>query len=209
MHNRTRACRLMPWAWLVAWLLTGVGGMISDIYGIYSSPSKSLIPFIALSAVGWAVGGFITARASKGKSGMAVQLVAWALAYLVAIPLGRVWMLSRDMVPFVLSVPFVLAGAIGGFASSSRLGVWRLISGALVGLVFLLFSPIITYYAALMLMAFYTPILDMVNPYSGPLGSSTVYLFRILPDAMFGLVAGFAARWILGMTTVGSANVST
>jgi len=206
MHTRARACRLMPWAWFVAWLLTGVGGMISDIY---SSPTKSLIPFIALSAVGWAVGGFITARASQGKSGMAVQLVAWAVAYLVAIPLGRVWMPSRDMGPFVLYVPFVLAGAIGGFASSSRPGAWRLISAALVGLVFLLFSPIITFGAGFLLMGFYTSIRDMVNPYLGPLGSSTIALFWILPGAMFGLVAGFAARWILGMTTVGSAKVST
>jgi hypothetical protein len=203
MHNKAQACRLMPWAWFVAWLLTGVGGMISDIY---SSPSKSLIPFIALSAVGWAVGGFITARASKGKSGMAVQLVAWAVAYLIAMPLGRVWMPSRDMGPFVLSVPFVSAGTIGGFASSSRPGAWRLIAGVLVGLVFLLFSPISTYYAGMLLMLFYTSIL---NPYSGPLGSSTISLFWILPDAMFGLVAGFAARWILGMTADGSADVST
>jgi hypothetical protein len=49
MHNKTQAYRLMPWAWLVAGLLTGLGATISDIY---SPPSKNLIPFIALSAVG-------------------------------------------------------------------------------------------------------------------------------------------------------------
>jgi hypothetical protein len=202
MISKTQAYRLMPLAWSVTWLLSGVGATISDIY---SSPSKSLFPFLALSAVGWAGAGYITACASNGKSGMTVQLVAWAAAYLVAIPLGLVRLLGKDMVPiFLFVLPFMASGAIGGFASSSRKGVWRLLSGALLGFVFLIFSPVFTYYAGSILMLLYSSI---VHPYGGPINSSYIPLFWILPNTVFGIVTGFVARWILGFKAVDPANV--
>jgi hypothetical protein len=196
-----QAYRLMPWAWLAAWTLTGTGALLSDIY---SSPSKSPIAFFSLSAVGWALAGIVTARASRGKTRMAVQLVAWGVAYLVAIPLGLLWRLGRETASFLLFDPFLLAGAIGGFASSARQGAWRLISGSLVGLVFLLFSPIITFYSGMLLLSFYS---STINRYGAPLGSS-YNLAWVLPNVIFGLVAGFAMRRILGFKAVASTSPS-
>jgi hypothetical protein len=192
VHNKTQTYRLLPWGWFVAWMLTSVGAAVSDIY---NTPSRNIITYIALSAVGWAAAGYFTSRTSKGGSGMAVQMVSWAVAYLVAIPLGLVWMLSRDMAPFLLFVPYFLAGAIGGFASSSRPGVWRFISGILVGLVFFLFSTI-SFYSGYILLLFYS---SVAQRYGISISPSYTFIW-ILPEALFGLGTGFVLRWILGMT---------
>ena len=193
MHNKTQIYRLLPWGWFVAWMLTSIAATISDIY---NPPSKSIITYITLSAAGWAVAGYLTSRASKGKSSMAVQMVSWAVAYLVAIPLGLVWILSRDMPPFLLFAPYLLAGAIGGFASSSRFGVWRFISGILVGLVFFIFSTI-SFYSGYILLLFYS---SLAQRYGFSINPSYTFVW-ILPEAVFGLGTGFMLRWILGMAT--------
>jgi len=191
MPGKLQAYHLMPWAWLVAWALTAVGASIS---AIYSFPYQSIFAYIGFSAVGWAMACFITVRASRSRSGMTVQLVAWAVAYLVAIPLGLVWMLSRDMVPFLLFLPFVLAGTVGGIASSARAGAWRWVSGVLVGMVFLL-SSTISFYVGYILLLVYS---SLAQRYSlGNLYSQA----WILPEAVFGLVVGLTMRRLLGMTS--------
>ena len=195
MPGKPQAYRLLPWAWFAAWSLTGAGAIISDIY---SSPSRSLVAFFGLSAVGWALAGYMTACASRGKHGLAVQLAAWGIAYLVVVPLGILWMSKKGAPALLLFDPFLLAGAIGGFASSARPGAWRLLSGSLVGIVFLLFSPNITFYSGLILLMFYN---STFNRYGGPLSSAYSWAW-VLPFVLFGLVSGFAVRWILGFKAV-------
>jgi hypothetical protein len=202
MLNKKQAYRLVPWAWFVAWTLTGMGAVLSDIY---SSPSNSLLAYFTLSALGWAMAAYLTASASTGKSGMAVQLAAWGIAYLVAIPLGIVWMRSGDKFPFLFSVPYVLAGSIGGIASAARPGVGRWISGVLVGFLFILFSPIITFYAGLIILEIYS---ITINRNGSPLSSSYTWVWA-LPNALFGLAVGFALRWILGFKAGDTKGVST
>jgi hypothetical protein len=202
MFGKAHAYHLLPWAWLVAWLLTGVGlSMVYTASDISSLQSRSLIPYLGLSAVGWIAAGFVTASAATGKTGMAVQLVAWVVAYLVAIPLGLAWMLSRDMFPFLLFVPVGIGGIIGGFASSLRPGFWRLASAASVGFVFLLCSTI-SFIAGYILILIYASI---AQRYGGV--SSSYALIWILTEAVFGLAAGFAMRWLLGFKAVDSASI--
>ncbi len=192
MPTKAQAYRLMPWAWFAAWLLTGAGASI--VYtGPVPLPAWRIMLYIGLSALGWAAAGFITTRASSSRSGLAVQLAAWGVAYLVAIPLGLVWMLSRDLPPWFLFLPLGLAGVLGGLASSGRPGVWRLVSGILVGLVFYLFSTI-SFFAGYMLILFSGSLaqqnaVDSGLPYP---------MLLVLPEPVFGLLAGFLARWILG-----------
>jgi hypothetical protein len=187
----------MPWAWFLAWLLTGAGASI--VYtGPLPLPAWRIGLYIGLSAAGWAAAGFITTRASNGKSSLVVQLAAWAAAYLVAIPLGLVWMLSRDLPPWFLFLPLGVAGLLGGLASSARPGVWRLVSGILVGLVFYLCSTL-SFFAGYMLILFNGSLaqqngVDIGLPYP---------LLLVLPQPVFGLLAGFLARWILGARRCG------
>jgi len=77
MFSQTKVYRLMPWAWSAAWMLTGIGIAISDLY---SYPSKSLIPYIVLSAVGWGFAEFVTASTAGHKSGATLRLIAWIVA---------------------------------------------------------------------------------------------------------------------------------
>ena len=195
MPGKTQAYRLLPWAWLAAWTLTGAGAVISNIY---FPPSRNLVAFFVLSSVGWALASYITARASASKTGLAIQLAAWWLAYLVAVPLGILWMSKKGASTFLLFDPFLLAGAIGGFTSSARPGAWRLLSGSLVGIVFLLFSPVMIFYSGLMLLMLYN---SAFNRYGDPLSSAYSWAW-ILPFVLFGLVSGFAVRWILGFKAV-------
>jgi len=74
--NHDKAYRLLPWAWSAAWMLTGLGTAISEVY---SSPTKSLIPYIVLSAVSWGIAGFVTASAVGHKSGIAIRFVPWVV----------------------------------------------------------------------------------------------------------------------------------
>jgi hypothetical protein len=189
--------RLVPWTWSAAWLLTALGAGIANIF---SSPSGGLISYIGLSAVGWGAAGYVTARASGGKAGLPLRLAAWAGAYLVAVPLGLAWIFSRDMPPFLLFVPFLLAGALGGAASSLRGGAWRWVSAAFVGVVFFLFYTI-GLYAGYVLVLLYGSLPQRVID----LGSSYSVIWA-LPGAVFGLAAGFAARAILGIKPVDPAD---
>jgi hypothetical protein len=188
----TKDYRLVPWAWSIAWMLTGVGTGLSDIY---SSPSKSLIPYIALSAVGWGFAGIVTARAAGQKSGVAIRIVAWAVAYLVFVLCGLYWGNNwniRFMGPIVATG---VAGAIGGVPSSRRSGLWRLISGALVGFAFLSFATV-SFYMSYFLIFSYSVEAQLL----GDTGAN-VFIWG-LPGAIFGLGAGFLASLILGITTV-------
>ena len=191
MITRSLAYRLFPWAWFVAWMLTGAGAVLSDIY---STPTKSLVPFFALSAIGWIAASYITVRASPGGSSMTIQLAAWTVTYLIVIPLGLLWMSEKHTGTVLVFDPFLLAAAIGAFASSARRGVWRFLSPAMVGILFLLFSPFVTFYTGLLLLAAYS---STINLYGSPLSSSYA-LFWALPNSIFGLIIGFAMRWILG-----------
>jgi hypothetical protein len=191
MLNQLQARRLVPWAWSAAWLLTGVGIWLSDVY---SSPSRSLVPYFALSALGWGIAGFITASAARGKPGLAVRLLAWGIAWLVAILLGLVWLHQWNMAFFGPIVATGLAGAIGGVASSSRPGMRRLASTVLLGAVFLLFA-LVGFYASFFLMFVYTSIAQ----HGGDVSLISALIWP-LPGAVCGLLAGLAARRILGLT---------
>lgn len=187
MLSKAQAYRLMPWAWSASWLLTGLGIWISDIY---SSPSRSLVAYIALSAVGRVASGIVTASASRNESGIAVRLAAWAVACLVAILLGLAWMRSWNLGFLGLPVAIGVAGTIGGVASSSRSGAWRLLPGVLLGLAFLLFATV-NFFASYLLMFFYEPNARLF----GNIGANA--LIYLLPGALCGLGAGFIARRIL------------
>ena len=199
MLTERQAYRWMPWAWSAAWMLTGVGVSISDLY---SYPAQSLIPYFALSAVGWSAAGIVTASASRREPGMAVRLVGWAVAYLAAIPLGLVWLLSWNVAYLGPIVAIGVAGAIGGVAGSLRSGAWRLVSGVLLGLAFLLFATV-SFSASYILLVLYAPIAQLLGNAGADL------LAWGLPSALCGLAAGFAARRILGITAVDPTSVST
>jgi len=199
MLNQSKAYRLMPWAWSVAWMLTGLGVAISDLY---SYPSKSLIPYIVLSAVGWGFAGFVTVRAAGHKSGATLRLIAWIVAYLVYVVFGFYDATSWNMGFLGPIVAIGVAGAIGGVFSSRRAGAWRLVSGVLVGLTFLLFATVSFYVTAIQMYLF--------SAEARVLGEQGTLLFIWgLPGAVFGLSAGFVVRWMLGITAVGPTSDPT
>ena len=193
MPGESRAYRLVPWAWSVAWLLTGVGIWLSDIY---SSPSRSLVPYFAFSALGWGLAGFVTASAAWGKPGMAFRLVAWLVAGLASVPLGLAWGRSWNGGFLGPIAALGLAGGIGGLAGSVRKGAWRLVSGVLLGGTFLLFA-LVSFYASYFLLLIYTSI----SQQGGDIRIISALVWP-LPGAICGLGAGFAARWILGLRAV-------
>jgi hypothetical protein len=201
MTSETHVRRLIPWAWSAAWLLAGLGIHISDIY---SSPSRSQIPYFVISALGWGIAGVITASASRGRPGMAVRLAAWMIAALVAILFGLFWLYRWNMAFFGPIVATGLAGAIGGVTSSVRKGAWRLVSGALLGLAFLLFATV-SFMASYFLMLVYT----LIAQQGGSAGVLSIVdaLIWPLPGAVFGLGAGFAARWLLGLQKPGRTSL--
>jgi hypothetical protein len=190
MLTKVQAYRLVPWAWSAAWLLTGAGVSISDIY---SYPSRSLFAYVALSAMGWGAAGFITANAASGKPGLRFRLAAWTAAYLAYLILGLKWGLSWNGGYWGPIAAAGVAGVLGGVASSMRGGAWRWVSAALVGVVFLLFSTA-SFYAGYFLILISTSIAQH-NGNPGILYD----LVWALPGALCGLGAGFAARRILGL----------
>ena len=201
MPAQAQAYRRIPWAWSAAWLLTGLGIQLSDIY---SSPSRSQIPYFAFSALGWGAAGVITASASRGRPGMLVRLAAWGAAYLVAIQFGLFWLQRWNIAFFGPILASGLAGAIGGVAGSVRPGAWRLASGTLLGLAFLLFATL-SFMASYFLMLIYT----LIAQQGGSAGVLSVIdaLIWTLPGALCGLGAGLAARWLLGLRKAAPANL--
>lgn len=199
MLSQAKASRLMPWAWSTAWMLTGLGVAISDLY---SYPSKSLIPYVVLSAVGWGFAGIVTVRAAGHKSNKAIRIIAWAAAYLVYVVFGFYWATSWNMGFLGPIVAIGVAGSIGGIFSSKRSGAWRLISGGLVGLAFLVFATI-SFYTSYFLMFAFTMEARL-------LGDTGALLFIWgLPGAILGLSAGFLASLILGISKVVPTNDPT
>jgi hypothetical protein len=190
MLMQSQAYRLTPWAWSLAWLLVGLGTWLSDLY---SSPSRSLVPYFALSALGWGIAAYVTTRAARDKSGTTLRLAGWILAALAAVLLGFTWLHRWNMAFFGPIVATGLAGFIGGSASSERPGGWRWLSGLLLGAAFLLFAFVsfcFTYF--LMLIA------TSVAQQGGDITVLNALLW-LLPGAVCGLGAGFAVRWILGL----------
>jgi hypothetical protein len=190
MSTQSRAYHWIPWAWSLAWLLAGMGIWLSDLY---SSPSRSLGPYFALSALGWVIAGFVTARAVGSKPGTVVRLIAWGLAGLAAVLLGFIWLHGWNMAFFGPIVATGVAGVIGGLAGSMRPGAWRLVSAILLGAAFLLFaffSFCFTYF--LMLVA------TSIAQQGGDITVLNALLW-LLSGATCGLGAGFSVRWILGL----------
>jgi hypothetical protein len=190
--GQLQAYRLVPWAWSAAWLLTGLGFWISIIKPLALG---DFIAYIALGALGWGMAGLVSARAANGAGGtpgVAVRLAGWGVASLVAILLGLVWMLSWDAGFVGPMAASGLAGAIGGLSGSVRKGAWRLLSGLLLGVVFLLLA-VISFYAGYILWLGAQPAggRDLLS-----------LLAWLIPAALCGLGAGFAARWILGLRAV-------
>ena len=183
----------IPWAWSLAWLLTGLGTGISEIY---SSPNRGLAGYLILTTVGWCFAGYLTSRAAWGKPALIIRLLAWVLATIIYIWLGLVWLYTWNVGFLGLPVATGLAGALGAVASSARRGVWRYLSALLVGLFFLTFAT-----AGFYLSYFLLNIGSMVSGAGGYILFS--YVAWILPNALFGLGAGFAIRWILGLNTHG------
>jgi hypothetical protein len=198
LPDKSRLEGLVPWAWSAAWLLTGLG---FSILASSSLPSPHLFAYIALGLLGWGAAGFVTARAAGGAPGKAVRLAGWGIAALVAILLGLVWMIGWDAGFLGGPAAVGLAGVIGGLAGSVRKGAWRLASGILLGLVFLLLATL-SFYNSYFLMYYYTPISRVFGS-----GGVNVFVFG-WPAAFWGLVAGFAARRILGMKVAASRLVS-
>jgi hypothetical protein len=200
MLYQLKAHRLVPWAWSVGWLLTGVGIWLSDIY---SSPSRSLIPFIVLSALGWGIAGFVTASTGRGTPGMFLRLAAWGVAWLAFSLLGLLWERSWNGGFLGPIVATGLAGAIGGLAGSLRKGAWRLVSAVLLGVAFLLFA-LVSFYASYFFMLIYTSIAQQ----GGDIRVISALVWP-LPGALLGLIAGFATRWILGLSKPRPPSLST
>lgn len=199
MPGQVQAYRWMPWAWSAAWLLTGLGNYVSNSY---PSPYEGLYAYLLLSTLGWGFASLITASASTGGPALAVPLVAWGIASLAAILLGLVLMRSWDA-GFLGSIAATgLAGAIGGVAGSMRTGVWRWVCGVVLGVAFLLLA-LISFYAGYMLALGYA---STALPYN-----ASVFYLLIMPGpaAVFGLGAGFAARWLLGLRKSWPGFVST
>jgi hypothetical protein len=199
MPAQAQAFRWMPWAWSAAWLLTGLGNYVSNSY---PSPYEGLYAYLILSVLGWGFASLITARASTGRPGMTFHLVAWGIASLSAILLGLVWMRSWDAGFLGWIAATGLAGAIGGVAGSMRTGVWRWVSGVGLGAAFLLLA-LISFFGGYLLALGYA---SSALPYNAGLFYA---LIMPGPAAVFGLGAGFLARWLLGLSKSGPGFVST
>jgi hypothetical protein len=198
MPSQAQAYRWMPWAWSLAWLLTGMGGAISDIY---SSPSKSLSPYVILSILGWSMVGFVTAKATRQVQSTAIQSIAWLVASMVASLLSLAWLHSWNIGFLGPIAACGLAGAIGGAASPVRPRVGRLVSAVLLGSVFALFATV-SFYLSFIFLSFFRPMARLFGN-----GGASVLAWG-LPGALCGLVTGFLARQILGVreAIVGGAN---
>jgi hypothetical protein len=195
MPNQSQARRLVPWVWSLAWLLTGLGFWISIVNSLQNPPN--FFPYIALGALGWGVAAFVTASVARGKPGMLFRLAGWLVAGLASISLSILWMLTWDAGFLALIVAPGVAGALGGMAGSMRRGAWRWVSGILLGVAFLVLAALSFYASYFSLFA-----ATAISQHGGdirlfdPLG-------WVIPGAVFGLLAGFAARWILGLRKPG------
>ena len=197
MPSETQARRLIPWAWSAAWLLAGLGFWISDLSSL---PSRSPFAYIALNAAGWAIAGFVTASAAGDTPARTIRLAGWLVPGLASIPFSMLWLRSWNVGFLGPIAALGLAGLFGGVAGSVRRHAWRLVSGALVGLAFLLFATV-SFMASYFLMLVYT----LIAQQGGSAGVLSVLdaLIWPLPGALFGLGAGFAARWLLGLRAAG------
>jgi len=195
--QQPQAFRTMPWAWALAWGLTSVGASLADIY---SSPNNGLFYYLLFSVIGWSAAVIITVHASNNMRSIKSSLAGWIAAYLVAIPLGLAWMISMDMAPFLLFIPYFFGGFFGGAASSNRPGSGRWLSATLLGLVFYVFATI-SFYAGFLLMYY-----CMSLAYQYHLVPLYTQVW-VLPYTLFGLVIGFLMRWILGFKAVQTKTV--
>ena len=191
MDRDAQAWRWIPWAWSLSWLLTSLGFWISVVNSLQNPPN--FFAYIALSVLGWGIAGFATASLARGKAGMLFRLAGWLVAGLVSITLSIIWMLSWDAGFLALIAAPGVAGALGGVAGSMRRGAWRWVSGILLGVAFLILAAL-GFYASYFSLFAATSIsqhggdIRLVNP-----------IGWVIPGAVFGLVAGFAVRWILGL----------
>jgi hypothetical protein len=191
MLKESQALRLVPWAWSISWLLTGLGFWISIVNSL--APPPNFLAYITLSTLGWGLAGLVTASVDRSRPGMLFRLVGWLVAGLASIALSILWMHSWDAGFLALIAAPGVAGALGGVAGSMRRGAWRWVSGILLGVAFLLLSAL-SFYASYFSLFFATSIsqhggdIRIMNP-----------LGWVIPGAVFGLVAGFMVRWILGL----------
>jgi hypothetical protein len=187
------AWRLLPWAWSLSWLLTGLGFWISIVNSLL--PPPNFFAYIELSALGWGIAALVTASATRGTPGITIQLAGWLVAGLASISLSILWMLRWDAGFLALIAAPGVAGALGGVAGSMRRGAWRPVSGILLGVVFLVLAAL-SFYASY----FSLFVLTSISQHGGDIHVMNP-LGWIIPGAVFGLVAGFATRWILGLKT--------
>jgi len=193
------AYRLVPWAWSAAWLLAGAGIWLSDVM---SSPSKSLFAYYLLSIAGWGIAVIVTVLTSWKKPGLVLRLAAWVVALLVAVLVGLSWMHSWNIAYLALPVATGVAGGIGGIAGSFRPGIGRLVSGVLLGIIFLVLAVASFYatYFGLILVTWTSQLYGDV-----PILPILEGLSWMIPGALFGLGAGFAVRSILSLPRLISA----
>jgi hypothetical protein len=192
MLKESQALRLVPWAWSLAWLLTGLGFWISVVNS--QDPSPNFFAYIALGALGWGLAALVTASVARDTPGMLFRLVGWLVAGLASIALSIFWMLRLDAGFLALIAAPGVAGVLGGVAGSMRRGAWRWVSGILLGLAFLILS-LLNFYASYILWLG----ANQTALKGGAFQVITV-LGWVLPGALFGLLAGFAVRWILGIS---------
>jgi hypothetical protein len=191
MFKGSHAHRLVPWAWSAAWLLTSLGFWISVVNSLVP---PNFIAYIALSALGWGLAASVTASVNRDKSGMRFRLVGWLVSGLACIALSIFWMLRWDAGFLALIAAPGVAGALGGVAGSMRRGAGRWVSGILLGGVFLILA----------LLNFYASYILWLGANQTALKGGAFQLITalgwVLPGAVFGLLAGFAVRWILGIS---------
>ncbi len=194
----TTAYRLAPWAGSAAWLLAGAGIWLSNIT---SSPSNSLFAYYFLSMVGWGIAAVVTSAATWKKPGRILRLAAWGIAILVAVVVGLSWMYRWNIAILALPVATGVAGGIGGIASSFRPGLGRLVSGIGLGIIFLVLAVASFYgtYFGEVLVTWTGQLFGDI-----PIIPTLIGLAWIIPGGVFGLIAGFALRWILNLHPVAS-----
>ena len=191
MPSQARAFRMVPLVWSVSWLLTGLGFWISIVSSLL--PPPNFLAYIALSALGWVIAGVVTASTARSTPGMLFRLAGWLVSGLASISLSILWMQSWNAGFLGPIAALGVAGVLGGVASSMRRGVWRWLSGILLGVAFLILAAL-SFYASYFLMFVATSIsqhggdIRLIDPLSW-----------MIPGAVFGLVAGFTLRGILGL----------
>jgi hypothetical protein len=143
-----------------------------------------------LGALGWGSAGYVTARAVAGGAGISLRIIGWGLAYLASLLLGLYWLFHFKVHYFGPITAIGVAGAIGGLFSSPRIGVWRLVASAIMGITFFLLAAI-SFYASYFLSYAFTPLSRLF----GNLGANA-FIWGF-PGAACGFICGFLARRIL------------